>query len=83
MLKEVLELTEKEANLFLFERGGRYITTSFTVDEEVRVVSMFPKDVAFNEVFNVIFIFHLCRIATPPTLAVVFMCCLLGMWIHM
>ena len=35
MLKEVVELTEKEANLFLFDGGGRFITTSFTVDEEL------------------------------------------------
>ena len=84
VLKKVLELTRKEANttdLFLFDGGGRYITTSFTAEEELSVTSMFSNDIAFHEDFDVIFIFDLCMMATPLPLAVVFMCCLLGTWV--
>ena len=63
--------------LFLFDGGGRYITTRFTVGEEPSVTSMFLNDFAFHEDVDVIFIFDLCIMATPPPLAVVFVCCLL------
>ena len=68
VLKEVLELTQKEANsrLISLNGGGRYITTtSFTVEEELSVTSMFSNDFVFHEYFDVIFIFDLCMMATP------------------
>ena len=55
--------------------------TSFTVEEELSVTSMFSNDFAFHEDFYVIFIIDLCKMATPPPLAVVFVCCLLGTWV--
>ena len=72
VLKEVLKLIQEEANLFLFDGGERYITTSFTVDEELSMTSMFSNDFAFHKDIDVMFIFDLCVMETPPPLAVVF-----------
>ena len=35
--------------MFLFDGGGRYITASFTVDEELSMISMLSNDFAFHE----------------------------------
>ena len=39
--------------MFLVYGGGRYITTSFTVDEELSMISMLSNDFAFYEVSGV------------------------------
>ena len=59
------------------------MTASFTVDGALSVTSMFSNEFVFHEDFDAIFMLDLWRMATPPPLAVVFLCCLLGTWVNL
>jgi len=57
-------------NFILFDSTWRYITASFTIDEELTMTSMFSNAFAFHEDLDVVFMFAFFVMASPPPLAV-------------